>query len=193
MNSSFQGQEQLKLIRQFHKKKYYNSLFFCTSTEIVYGTLNSMNWGPVFQEMTQKQQVSIAILATEVLPKFLNSKLGQTLVLRVRQREMMGQQGALRTVAAGLDKNSETYWFDMFRVMSETISIGVVISDMTIPGIPLIYINEGFRTVTGYGKEKISCGCRFLQVHDCHEIRAAYIFIFKILLLTHSRTHTFKP
>jgi hypothetical protein len=34
---------------------------------------------------------------------------------------------------------------------------------MTVPGIPLVHINEGFRNVTGYGKEKIGCSCRFLQ------------------------------
>lgn len=39
----------------------------------------------------------------------------------------------------------------------------MVISDMTIPGIPLLYINEGFKAVTGHGKEKISTSCRFLQ------------------------------
>ena len=148
----------------FHRKKFYNSLFYCTATEINYGTLDQQNWGPIFQEMTQKQQVSIVILATELLPKFLNSKLGLALVQRVRQRELTGQQGPLRTVAAGLDKNSESFWMDMFRVMSETISVGMVISDMTIPGIPLLYINEGFRSVTGHGKEKIGTNCRFLQV-----------------------------
>ena len=34
---------------------------------------------------------------------------------------------------------------------------------MNIPGLPLIYINEGFKAVTGYGKEKITISCRFLQ------------------------------
>ena len=42
----------------------------------------------------------------------------------------------------------------------------MVISDMTIPGIPLVHINEGFKTVTGYGKEKIGTSCRFLQGPD---------------------------
>jgi PAS domain S-box-containing protein len=144
-------------------KRNYNYTFYVTSTEINYGTLNQMNWGPVFQEMGQRAQVSTMILANDLLPRFMNSKFSHALIIKIRQREMMGQQGPLRTVAAGLDKNSENYWMDMFRVMSETISIGVVISDMTIPGIPLIHVNEGFRAVTGYGKEKISCNCRFLQ------------------------------
>ena len=39
----------------------------------------------------------------------------------------------------------------------------MVVSDMTVPGIPLVYINKGFQTVTGHGKEKIGTSCRFLQ------------------------------
>jgi PAS domain S-box-containing protein len=167
--ASAQGQDQMRLIRKYHLKKNYNSIFYCTSTEINFGTLNQMNWGPVFQEMGQKAQISISILATELLPKFLNSKLGEALIKQVRAREMSNQQGPLRTVAIGLDKNSESYWMDMFRVMSETVSVGMVLADMTIPGTPLIYINEGFKAVTGYGKEKIGCNCRFLQGPDTEQ------------------------
>jgi hypothetical protein len=42
--------------------------------------------------------------------------------------------------------------------------IGIVVSDMTVPRIPLIHINEGFKAVTGYGKKKIGSNCNFLQV-----------------------------
>lgn len=149
-------------------KKNHNSIFYCTVTEINYGTLNQMNWGPVFQEMQTRAQMSLAMFASDIFPKFMNSKQAHALIMKVRQREMQGQQGPLRTVAMGLDKTSESFWLDMFRVMSETVSVGVVISDMTVPGIPLCHINEGFRKVTGYGKEKIGCNCRFLQV--CIEI-----------------------
>ncbi|KAJ1428242.1 hypothetical protein B484DRAFT_396918, partial [Ochromonadaceae sp. CCMP2298] len=161
--ASAQGQEQVKLIRKFHMKKKSNSLFYCTNTEIDYGNINQMNWGPIFQEMQARSQTSLKMFSTEILPKFLNSKFGFKMTMNVRARELQGQQAQLRTVAAGLDKNSESFWLDMFRVMSETCTIGVVVSDMTVPGIPLTHINEGFKTVTGYGKEKIGCGCRFLQ------------------------------
>eukprot|EP01039_Chlorochromonas_danica_P005281 gene5280-5816_t len=161
--ASAQGQDQIHLIRKFHMKRNKNCMFYCAQTEINYGTLNQMNWGPVFQEMQQKSQASVLMLANDLLPKFLNSKLGFALINKVRQRELQGQQGPLRTAAGGLDKNAESFWLDMFKVLSETVKIGMVISDMTVPGIPLVYINEGFRAVTGYGKEKIGCSCRFLQ------------------------------
>mmetsp|Transcript_23518 Transcript_23518/g.39181 ORF Transcript_23518/g.39181 Transcript_23518/m.39181 type:complete len:749 (+) Transcript_23518:92-2338(+) len=163
MIASAQGQEQVRLIRKFHMKRNKNSLFYCTATEINYGTLNQMNWGPVFQEMQARSQTSLAMFTADIFPKFMNSKFGHALVMKVRAREVSGQQAQLRTVACGLDKNAETFWLDMFRVMSETCTVGVVVSDMTVPGIPLSHINEGFKTVTGYGKEKIGCSCRFLQ------------------------------
>jgi hypothetical protein len=156
----------MEMVRKLHRKKKYNSIFYCTYTEINYGSLDmtvQSQFGPIFQEMTQKNQASIIILANELLPKFLNSKFGLALTLRLRQKEMQGQQSPLKTVAAGLDKNAESFWHDMFKVVSESMSIGMVYSDMTVPGIPLCYINEGFRNVTGYGKEKIGCNARFLQ------------------------------
>lgn len=154
----------MRLIRKFHMKKNKNSIFYHTSTEINYGTLNQMNWGPVFQEMGVRAQSVISNLANDVLPKFLNSKIGFGMIKKLRERELSGQQTPLRTVACGLDQKSPTFWLDLFRVMSETATIGVVVSDMTIPGIPLTHVNEGFKAVTGHGKEKIGCNCRFLQV-----------------------------
>ena len=48
-------------------------------------------------------------------------------------------------------------------IQSHVLVIGMVMADMTIPGCSLIYINEGFKAVTGYGKEKIGCNAKFLQ------------------------------
>ena len=113
------------MIRKVHLKKNRNSVFYCTYNEITYGTINNQNWGPLFQEMTQKNQIIAAIVASEVLPKFLNSKFGHGLVMAIRQRELSGQNLPLKTVAAGLDKNSETFWLDMFKVMSETCKLSI--------------------------------------------------------------------
>jgi hypothetical protein len=38
---------------------------------------------------------------------------------------------------------------------------------MTIPGCPLLYVNEGFKAITGYGKEKIGFNIDFLKVSAC--------------------------
>ncbi len=108
------------MVRKAHRKKVKNSVFYCTYSEITYGTLDKQNWAPIFQEMTQKSQMIAAIVASEVLPKFLNSRFGLGLVMLIRQRELSGQMLPLKTVAAGLEKSSETFWLDMFKVMSES-------------------------------------------------------------------------
>lgn len=41
---------------------------------------------------------------------------------------------------------------------------GIVISDMTLPGQPMIYVNRAFTDITGYdGDEVLGYNCRFLQ------------------------------
>lgn len=47
------------------------------------------------------------------------------------------------------DPDSPSYWMDMLKVMSETLRIGLVVSDMFVPGCPLAYLNEGFAAQTG--------------------------------------------
>ena len=41
--------------------------------------------------------------------------------------------------------------------------VGLVVSDMRVPGIPLCSINEGFETATGYGQDMVGQKCSFLQ------------------------------
>jgi hypothetical protein len=102
------------------------------------------------------------MLASEAFPRFLEHPSSIEMIAKLRLRESAGEQLPCRTAAYGVTL-SEGYWLDMFKAMSEAVSIGLVVSDMTIPGIPLVHINEGFKAVTGYGKEKIGTSCRFLQ------------------------------
>jgi PAS domain S-box-containing protein len=61
----------------------------------------------------------------------------------------------------------------------ESTSEGVVISDCTEPGMPIIYVNRAFTVMTGYTSEEVlGRNCRFLQGPDtdgsaCEEIRKA--------------------
>ena len=157
------GAAQTKECRKQHIGKQKNAIFYCTTTEIEYGNLNSTNWGPIFEKMCQWQEQTTIFLAGDTFQRFLEHSLSLEYISKLRQREVAGEQLPVKTAAYGVNPQSDTYWLDMFKQVSESISIGVVISDMTIPGIPLAYINEGFRGVTGYGKEKIGTSCRFLQ------------------------------
>jgi len=148
-------------------ERVQNSVLYNIGVEIGNGTFDQLNVTQLFQgEMAPKFKDALTLLAMEALPLFLNSKLSLGLVRRLRHRELGDEapkEACLRTVAFGMDNKSESFWLEMFQVMSETVSIGMVVSDMTVPGIPLVYINEGFKAVTGYGKEKVGCNCRFLQ------------------------------
>jgi adenylate cyclase len=58
-------------------------------------------------------------------------------------------------------------------------SVGIVIADVNLPGMPLIYINPAFEQITGYSAaEVLGTNCRFLQGQDTdqaaiHELRTA--------------------
>jgi phosphoserine phosphatase RsbU/P len=66
----------------------------------------------------------------------------------------------------------------MRRALSATAE-GITISDPSLPDNPLIYVNEGFETLTGYtAQEVLGRNCRFLQGHQtdplvAEEIRTA--------------------
>jgi diguanylate cyclase (GGDEF)-like protein/PAS domain S-box-containing protein len=69
----------------------------------------------------------------------------------------------------------------MARRVLDSICNGVTISDATIPGAPLIYVNPAFERMTGYsGEEVLGLSCNFLQGTDkdqpgVHEVRAAIL------------------
>ena len=158
-----QGAQQIKKMRAKHMKKNYNEMFYCSMTEIDYGNLNTMNWGPVFESMSLWQEQTTFLLASEAYLRFLEHPSFLEMMIKLRQREIAGEQLPCRTAAAGVNPQSETFYVDIFKNMSESVSIGMVMADMTIPGCSLMYINEGFKAVTGYGKEKIGCNAKFLQ------------------------------
>ncbi|PYI50724.1 PAS domain-containing protein [Paenibacillus flagellatus] len=44
------------------------------------------------------------------------------------------------------------------------LSTGIVVTDPNRPDNPIVYVNEGFTTMTGFrADEVIGCNCRFLQ------------------------------
>lgn len=74
------------------------------------------------------------------------------------------RQPPINTVAVGKDQNSSQFWLEMFKTMSETVSVGMVVTDMNLPGCPLAYINEGFKTVTGENRLVPHCLVRLLHL-----------------------------
>jgi hypothetical protein len=168
------------MMRRLHKTRTANSMYICTQTEIKYGQLDKQDWDASYIQLTQRNEFSISFLAKEILPKFLNSKLGFALINILHMREEDGLAGTtgingqkmphtakgLRTVAYGITEKDESFWFEMFKVLSEELPLGMVISDMSVPGCPLVHLNKAFSDLTGYEKDKIGTNCKFLQGID---------------------------
>ncbi|KAH8048362.1 PAS domain-containing protein [Aureococcus anophagefferens] len=58
-------------------------------------------------------------------------------------------------------------WLSAFTQIAETWPACIVVSDMTIPGAPMVYVNPEFCRVTEYtSKEAVGRNCRFLQGPD---------------------------
>jgi PAS domain S-box-containing protein len=61
----------------------------------------------------------------------------------------------------------EKVWLLLKERALESTAEGVVISDCTQPGMPIIYVNKAFTAITGYGyDEVVGRNCRFLQGPD---------------------------
>ena len=58
-------------------------------------------------------------------------------------------------------------WLSAFTQIAETWPACIVVSDMTIAGAPMVYVNPEFERVTEYeSKEAVGRNCRFLQGPD---------------------------
>lgn len=55
-------------------------------------------------------------------------------------------------------------WLRLFMASVHTLQIGVLACDMTLPGAPICFVNEGFTNMTGYSAaEAVGNNCGFLQ------------------------------
>ncbi|MDC0936225.1 PAS domain S-box protein [Pirellulales bacterium] len=49
----------------------------------------------------------------------------------------------------------------------ESVGVGVVITDASVPDMPIVYCNQAFQRITGYSRQEIvGHNCRFLQQND---------------------------
>ncbi|KAH8067311.1 PAS domain-containing protein [Aureococcus anophagefferens] len=156
-----------KQLRKLHLRMRHNPIFYCTRTEIVIGDIDETAWEPIRKEVAWGLDVSTKFLAADLLPRVLRSETGRSIVEHVRRQEQIHETQVIHTCAHGVstETSDERYWLDMFSGVALSLEdVGVVVSDMRVPGIPLVAINEpGFRNQTGYGPEQIGKKCTFLQ------------------------------
>jgi PAS domain S-box-containing protein len=111
-------------------------------------------------------RAAMNILSGDAFVRFVESRRCNVLLRRQQQA------GSTAFVALDVEKASEIhhlipdgdYWMSMFVAMAETFPACISVSDMTMPGAPMIFVNKEFERVTGYSKhEATGRSCRFLQ------------------------------
>lgn len=121
------------------KNEANKSIQICYPSKIYFDQLTTQNIEVTISELERSNKLSINFLAKELLPRFMNSKLGFSLIniLRVREEDGLTElngtnginrlndpKGPLRTVALNISRKTETFWFEMYKVLSESVPIG---------------------------------------------------------------------
>ncbi|KAK7248932.1 hypothetical protein SO694_00043058 [Aureococcus anophagefferens] len=125
---------------------WQNPLFYCTTTEIVIGDIDTTDWAPILKDVKQWSARWQDIVGECCLRPFLDSEEGaRACVLAFRERERSApppeedEAPLLSTSALGLDARSGTFWLGMVDAMSASMAdVGLVVSDMRVrdPALP---------------------------------------------------------
>ncbi|CAM9894327.1 unnamed protein product, partial [Chrysoparadoxa australica] len=118
----------------------------------------------------EESERTLGMLAFDAFPRFLKSKHCQAVMADLKTsanpNEVAALEGAINTTGAKTPKDADD-WLNMFVSAAESFPACIVISDMTIPGAPMVYINSEFTKTTQYTKEEaVGRNCRFLQGPD---------------------------
>ena len=111
---------------------------------------------------------TVQMLAFDSFPRFMKTPAADKMIAEIKKKgTKKSSDQALNEMLASagsqLPQDADS-WLNTFITIAETYPACIVISDMTIPGAPMVYVNPEFCRTTGYSKEE-STGrnCRFLQ------------------------------
>ena len=115
------------------------------------------------QGLRESQAMALSMLASEAFPKFVQSKACLPLVERLvsigdvaSAEELLWSGYTVPPDVAG--------WIRAFASIAETFPASIVLSDMSMSGNPMFFVNREFCRTTGYSKEEVhGRNCRFLQ------------------------------
>ncbi|MFC5134515.1 MULTISPECIES: PAS domain-containing protein [Haloferacaceae] len=88
-------------------------------------------------------------------------------VLPYEGEEFEGSVGILRNVSVEAARREE---LETKRRALDEAPVGITITDPSLPDNPMVYVNDRFVGMTGYGREEaVGVNCRFLQGSDTDE------------------------
>ena len=116
-------------------------------------------------ELSKQVSAALQAVASTSFPKFVQSKACLPMV-----EAMVGSAAGDMRAPKGLIWGEYEVppdvagWVNSFVAVAETYPACIVLSDMSIPGNPMFFVNREFARVTGYAKhEAQGRNCRFLQ------------------------------
>jgi PAS domain S-box-containing protein len=117
-------------------------------------------------KIREEADTTLKMLAFDAFPRFVKSKFVTAALDAIKAAG--GQGAGLETMMANdTGPKDADDWLNTFVASAESFPACIVISDMTIPGAPMVYVNSEFCRTTEYSREE-STGrnCRFLQGPD---------------------------
>jgi len=130
---------------------------------------------------TLEEQETIAQVAANSFVKFIRSKACLPLIAKLRGRRpetpalIVQRRQDLLWRAYAVPQDS-AQWLHALCSVSEAHSVSMVVSDMMLPGNPMVYVNPAFCALTGYtADEAKGRNCRFLQGPETEPEAVAYM------------------
>jgi PAS domain S-box-containing protein len=116
------------------------------------------------QKIREEAETTLKMLAFDAFPRFVKSKQCLAVLENLKATGAgAGIEGMLQQVDAKTPQDADD-WLNTFVATAESFPACIVISDMTIPGAPMVYVNSEFCKTTGYAREEaVGRNCRFLQ------------------------------
>jgi len=118
-----------------------------------------------FEMIMEQKKQALNVIAIEALPKFVQSKACVPVVEKMTaaaQNKMMKSDDLLWSEYQVPEDVAG--WLYAFISVAMTYPACIVISDMTIPGNPMCFVNTEFCRITGYDLREVQGrNCRFLQ------------------------------
>jgi PAS domain S-box-containing protein len=141
-----------------------------TATQEMWDRANTSGSGnidssTIMAKIREEADTTIKMLAFDAFPRFIKSPLCAAAMTAIKAAGAgAGIDGMLANDSGPKDADD---WLNNFVASAESFPACIVISDMTIPGAPMVYVNSEFCRTTGYSREE-STGrnCRFLQGPD---------------------------
>lgn len=108
---------------------------------------------------------SIHQLDRRPLELFLQTQAGEVLAENFAAAKHVLRSEEANTFLAGYVLPTDVAgWLRAFAILAAPMQSQICLSDMSLPGNPLIYVNEAWCNCTGYSREEVlGSNCRFLQ------------------------------